>query len=66
MYKVIPKKFIKLKNPYTIQCKRLSSHNHEKNPENDVRDFINDLIFFAVGMWCGYVIGKDKKSKSIW
>jgi hypothetical protein len=58
MYRVISKNFMKLKNPYTIQYKRLSSHNHEKNPEHD---FVNDLIFFAVGMWCGYVIGKDKK-----
>ena len=59
MYKLIPKNFIKPKIPYTIGYKRYNSYSYGRRPEPDC-EFCNDLLFFAVGMWCGYMIGKDK------
>ena len=57
IYKIIPKIFIKSKVPYTIGYKRYNSYNYGKEPDCE---FCSDLLFFAVGMWCGYMIGKDK------
>lgn len=55
IYKIIPKNFMKPIIPYTIYNKRYNTYNYKENPKCE---FCNDLMFFAVGMWCGYIIDK--------
>lgn len=57
IYKLIPKNFIKPKVPYIIGYKKFNNYGHRPEPDCE---FCSDLLFFAVGMWCGYAIGKDK------
>ncbi len=55
MYKLIPKNLIKPRIPYTVGFKRFNTYDYGKGPECE---FCNDLLFFAVGMYFGYIIGK--------
>ncbi len=72
IYKLIPKNLIKLDQswfifgkqishskriPYTIDFKRFNTYNYGREPNCE---FCNDILFFAVGMYFGYYIGKNK------
>jgi hypothetical protein len=72
IYKLIPKNLIKPRQswltfgkqidrfrriPYTVGFKRFNTYNYGREPNCE---FCNDLLFFVVGMYFGYHIGKDK------
>ncbi len=57
IYKIIPKNLIKPRIPYSVGFKRFNTYNYGREPECE---FCNDLLFFGLGMYFGYIIGKDK------
>ncbi len=72
IYKIIPKNLIKQRQsciifgkqidrfrhiPYTVGCKRFSTYNYGKGPECEPCD---EFFNFVLGMFFGYIIGKNK------
>ena len=57
IYTFISKKMMKLKIPYTMNNKRYYSYNYKQKPDCE---FCDNLLFFGLGMWCGYMISKDR------